>query len=278
MKKIVLFSLLLSCLWSCQHAPESYDQTALPMSGNVEIPDDGLAFEENLLETHLSKLKIIKTGAITMEVEDFARARLQLDSMIDIHRGFVANEAANRLDDKMEAQVTIKLLPQQFYPFMQRIEPLAIRVNDRSIQTKDVTEEYTDSKARLSAREDVAQRYKDILKQANTVDEILSVEAKLGYVLEEIESIKGRIRYLDEQVGWSTLTVTLFEYLPVKDVAEAGFFSKLGHAFTFGWNDIQRLLLDLAANWHWCLFWGLVIFAVRWFGGFSWWSSFRMRN
>ena len=225
-----------------------------------------ITVQDDLIEVNRFKnLKIIKTGGITIEVDDFKKTRDQLDSLITLHNGFISKENAEKPNDRMKTVVTIKLLPDQFYPFLKSIEPLASKVHAKNIHTSDATQEYTDLEARLKAREDIAERYKVILKRANTIGEIFTVEEKLRGVLEDIEAMKGRIRYLNEQVGLSTVTVTIFQYLPVADIAEAGFFTKLGHAFTFGWNDILSVVLKYTASWHLLLFWGsIAFFAYRW--------------
>ncbi len=267
MKKLLCLLLGLSLLFGCsdQSSPSLEDNTSL--MGNWGADKETLEMEEELLQMdgYVNSLKIIKTGAIRIEVENFEKSRIELDSLIKTYKGFVANEVASRPNDLMESRITVKVMPEQFYSFMNSLSPMAIKVHDKSIQTKDVTEEYTDLEARLKAREDVANRYKEILKEAKSVDEILTVEAKLQNVLEEIESAKGRIRYFNNQVGLSTVTVTMFQYLAVADIAEAGFFNKLGHAFTFGWNDILDVLIGLASNWHLILFLGTILFfGNRW--------------
>ncbi len=260
-------------LLSCQQAPNDYRSIEAKNTSMVGEAEPNYV-EDAIMEKpsspkkpmdQLKDLKIIKTGSMSMEVANFKTTREKLDSLITLHNGFVSNENANKPNDRMQTSVTVKLFPDEFYPFLKSIEHLAIKIHSKKINTSDATKEFTDLSARLKAREDIAERYKAILKRANTIDEIFTVEEKLRSVLEDIEAMKGRIRYINEQVGLSTVTISIFQYLPVAEVTEAGFFSKLGHAFAFGWNDILGFVLGIVKNWHMWLFWGIILFfGVRW--------------
>ncbi len=278
MKKVCLGLILLGLCFGCsqmepQFSPNDQTNTASSESvtssylqnDNEEKDAKQMKPDELVQIDRFKDLKIIKTGSMTIEVDDFKETRNHLDSLIALHHGFISKENANKPNDRMQTTITVKLLPDQFYPFFKNVEHLGLKVHAKNINTRDVTQEYTDLEARLKAREDIAERYKAILKRANTINEIFTVEGKLRTVLEDIEAMKGRIRYLSEQVGLSTMTVTIFQYLPIAEVAEAGFFKKLGHAFTFGWNDILEVILNIASNWHLLLLWGTIFFfGYRW--------------
>lgn len=273
MKKLLFAFLILILGLACSEMSESTIQNPeYSLSGNWDIAaEEEIRQETADLDIYLHQLKLITRGSLDMEVADFQKARTALDDLVKAYKGFIVEEKAGRPDEMMETEVVIKLLPERFYQFLKSVEPLALHVDGRTIETQDVTREYTDLEARLKAKEDVANRYKEILKTAKDVKEVLIVEGKLGTVLEEIESMKGRIRYYNEQIGLSTVKVRMYQYLPVNDVAKAGFFSELGHAFTFGWNDILDGILGIASNWHLWLFWiGLFFFIYQWFGLGAW--------
>jgi hypothetical protein len=50
-------------------------------------------------------------------------------------------------------------------------------------------------------------RYSELLKQAKTVTEMLEIEAQMGQLRAEIESIEGRLKYLQNSVSLATLTL-----------------------------------------------------------------------
>jgi hypothetical protein len=78
---------------------------------------------------------------------------------------------------------------------------------NKQITAQEVTEEYVDltSRRRNLQREEL--RLLDLLQRAGKVRELLEVEQEVGRVRGEIEAISGRMRYLENRVALSTLTV-----------------------------------------------------------------------
>jgi hypothetical protein len=97
---------------------------------------------------------------------------------------------------------------------------------------KDVTAQYIDNQARLQILEARKAVLLTLMSRATTIGQTIAVENQLNDVQYKIEQIQGRLRYLDNQVAESTLTVDLRE----KDVHPATVTSNdvhnpsLGHA------------------------------------------------
>ena len=60
-------------------------------------------------------------------------------------------------------------------------------------------------------KKEVEARYRELLTRATSVEEILKIEEQIGNIRTEIESAEGRLRYLSNQVQYSTLHVTFYE-------------------------------------------------------------------
>jgi hypothetical protein len=88
------------------------------------------------------------------------------------------------------------------------MKPLKLQ---RSIQGQDVSEEYTDLASRLKAKQAVEIRLLEFMDKASTSKDLLAFSDQLGKVQEEIERIKGRIRYLDQNVAFSTIELRVYQ-------------------------------------------------------------------
>jgi hypothetical protein len=77
----------------------------------------------------------------------------------------------------------------------------------RDVSVRDVTEEFFDLQVRLRNLEAMRDRFEELLKRANKVEEALAVERELERVAGEIERLKGRIKLLKELVAFSTISV-----------------------------------------------------------------------
>jgi len=110
-----------------------------------------------------------------------------------------------------------------------------------------------DLDARLKTKKDLEARYQELLKRANSVDEVLKVEAQISSLRAEIESAEGQMRYLKNQVALSTLAVSFYE----KTVA-AGFGYKFQRALRQGWDNLLWVIVGLANLWAILLFVAIV--------------------
>jgi hypothetical protein len=82
-------------------------------------------------------------------------------------------------------------------------------VLNKNIKAADVTEELRDLGLRLENAERTRQRLLDHLKDSNKMEDTLKIEAELSRVTESIEVMKGRLRYLNDQVAFSTVRVNV---------------------------------------------------------------------
>jgi len=79
------------------------------------------------------------------------------------------------------------------------------------LSTDDVTEEYVDLEARIKNAEANVSSLLALLEKAETVDEILYVRSVLTSAQGELESLKGRMRFLEENTSYSTISMSIYE-------------------------------------------------------------------
>jgi hypothetical protein len=84
-------------------------------------------------------------------------------------------------------------------------------LKNQTLSTQDVTEEYVDLEARIKNSEAHVNSLVALLSQAKTVDEILQVQSVLTYAQQDLEQLKGRLRYLDANTSYSTITLSIYE-------------------------------------------------------------------
>ncbi|MEZ4383356.1 MAG: DUF4349 domain-containing protein [Nannocystaceae bacterium] len=91
-------------------------------------------------------------------------------------------------------------------------------VTQRSLQARDVTEEFVDLTTRIRVLRDTQNQLLELLKRAKTVEEALHVRQALDTVTMELEQALGRLRMLENLIGFSTLTVYVDERGPQNDI------------------------------------------------------------
>ena len=77
-------------------------------------------------------------------------------------------------------------------------------------------------------------------------------EEQIRVLTEEIEVKEGRMRYLQDRVGLSTLTLSIYqevEYIATPEVYKKTFLNKIKEGFLNGWDIVIGILLGLINIW-----------------------------
>ena len=88
-------------------------------------------------------------------------------------------------------------------------------VISQNASESDVTQQHIDLVARLKNLVAEESRFREFLKRATKVSEMLDVERELSRIRGEIESMQAQVAYLEHQAALSTLTIDLSESGPV---------------------------------------------------------------
>ncbi|CAM4145099.1 DUF4349 domain-containing protein [Paenibacillus alkaliterrae] len=155
--------------------------------------------------------KIIYTATLSMQVDELASAATTLRNAIHQSGGYILQFQDTRHDGEIGSSYTIKVPAAGFMSFIDRVEQIEHRNFERNIGGKDVSEEYVDLESRLKARELVEERLLAMMDKAVKADDLLKFSQQLGEVQEDIERIKGRIRYLDSNVSFSTVELRMYQ-------------------------------------------------------------------
>lgn len=210
---IILFLLTLFLLAGCGRAAE---QSASDRAGAAEAPaeaeggDQGYYASEEAAQVGVQKQLIIRTGEVSIVVEDTEESLDAIANLAEARGGWVvSSNVYRRSDSAFSGTVTIRVPVDRFGDTMAAIQEMALEVEQASQESQDVTEEYVDLSARLQNLEATATRVRGFLEEANDVEDALAVNQELSRLESEIEALKGRIQYLEQSATFSTITVTL---------------------------------------------------------------------
>ena len=213
-------------------APESDGQRQFDSEGGLDADDvaaeeaagggsSGVTGAMQLPDAHPS---IIKTAQLDIEVD---RDGLQdaVDDAIAAAQDAGGFVLSTRLDDERSGRGTLVLrVPsEKFESALAALDDLG-EVLGRSVSGEDVGEEFVDLEARLrnfEAQEAVLLRLMD---RAETVSDTIKVQRELTGIQLEVERIRGRLRFLEDQTSLGTVTVKLTE--PGAVVAKASTIEK----------------------------------------------------
>jgi len=155
--------------------------------------------------------KIVRTGSLTLEVEDIAEVMNQITEMADELNGYVVSSYKREYERGVSGHISIRVPVEEFEEAYVRLRQLAVDVPYETTTARDITEEYVDLKAQLSNLEATEAQYLVLLEKAETVEDMLRVQEELSNVRGQIEQIEGRTQYLEHTSDTALIEVTLQE-------------------------------------------------------------------
>jgi hypothetical protein len=170
--------------------------------------------------------KIVKTGYMTLEVNDITEAIAGITRAANELNGYVVSSDQSGTKDITYGRIAIRVPSDRFNEALDRLRKLAVKVPNESTSSQDVTEEYTDLQAQLRNLEATEAQYLEILKKAEKVEDILAVQRELSNVRGQIEQTKGRIQYLERTSDMALIEVNLQKTQPLDGT---------------GWNALETL-------------------------------------
>lgn len=237
----------------------SVHANATPNTGSTVQPSNGTQKKKSSLNP-VSKMKIIKNGRLALEVENAAAIAYEVEAKVNVLGGYLANSELKEGNTSIRNEMQLRIPNDEFDAFVELVSGLSQKVTYKKIWTQDVTEEFYDIQIRLKNKKEVEARYIDILRnKAKTVEEVLATEDKLRVLREEIESKEGRLRFLSNQVSFSTLYMVLVQYTEadVEESTEVSFLTKVASSLRNGWNAVLVILLFFLNLWPFLLILGL---------------------
>jgi SpoU rRNA methylase family enzyme len=158
---------------------------------------------------------VLKNASLDIVVDQPSEAMDAIGKMAEEMGGFIvnANLTQMRLASGAEvpsATITIRVPAERLDEALDRIEAMSnLPVENKSINSQDVTSEYTDLQSRLRNLEAAEAQLLEIMKQAYKTEDVLNVFNQLTQVREQIEVVKGQIKYYEESASLSSITVNI---------------------------------------------------------------------
>jgi Domain of unknown function (DUF4349) len=138
----------------------------------------------------------------------------------------------------------------------------------------DVTGEYVDLQARITALQASRQQYLTIMTQATSIGDILAVQSQLDTLQSQIEQLQGQLSVLTDETNYGTLTVSVVEagQRPIPPVPPRTGLDKAWHDGIGGFVSGFEWLLRIAGT---TLFVLLCLAALIVVGRWAWGASRR---
>jgi hypothetical protein len=222
----------------------SSDLPKMMYSGNGVQESGGVPLPSGSADPGIDT-KIINTASITVEVKDVPGGVEALKNLAIRKGGYLSSTTIqNNYNNRLSGSVIIRIPAPEFDTTLNEVKSIGI-VKTVSTQGRDVTEEYVDLQAQKSSYQNQLTQYNEIMKKAAKVEDIVTIQQQIDRVQTELNRLEGRLKYLNSQIDFSTITINLLEPEPVGGETGHTFISAIneGIAGFFGMIDAIIIIL-----------------------------------
>lgn len=245
---------------------ESYAAEDMAEMESAEMPmvEEGL-WDNKSTSGSVAELeaKIIYTAHMEMQTLDYDTADTAISELVKSCGGyFERRSVSNRASGYRYGEYTVRVPVAEFEHFCEQIGSLCHVTYAQSF-AENISEAYYDTAARLETAEIKLDRLQELLKKADNMADIITIESAISETEYTIESLTGTLRRYDALVDYSTVTVSLSEVYKLSgtETAPETFGDRMGNAFVSGLRStvdfVEDLAVGLAGAWV-----GVLVFAV----------------
>jgi Domain of unknown function (DUF4349) len=169
--------------------------------------------------------RVIQTATLRLSVPSgrFDASVTEARSIAGSVGGFVVTSTASQgPEQRLVMGSLVVRVPEQGYAQAMRELSRLGRVEARNERGHDVSQEFVDLEARGRHLEAVERQLLELLDRTETVAAALAVQSKLNEVQLELEQVRGRLRFLRDQVAFATISLELRERTAVPVQGDGG--------------------------------------------------------
>lgn len=203
--------------------------------------------------------KLIRTIRMDAETEDLTALLDSLTARIAELGGYVEtkelyNGSAYSGSRRRNLSMTVRIPAEQADAFVSQVGESA-NVVSSSETVEDVTLQYVDTESQVKALETEQARLIELLAQAETLEDMLQIEARLTDVRYELERYASYLRTLENQVSYATVIIDISEvkeYTPVVE-EEPTTWQRIATGFSLSLRNLGKVAKEL--------FIGIIVFS-----------------
>ena len=256
MKRLFAFTLaLLLLLTGCGAKSESAMEQAAPADAMTEAAAmEEVIYDESAAETGNSTVlpenqKLIRTVYIDAETQSMTDLLAWMDARVAALGGYYEQKSVYRRGSRDDGSFyhsgdfMIRIPAENLDQFVAQVGDNA-NVTSTSESTENVTLTYVSTQSRVEALETEQKRLLELLENAETMEDLLTIEERLTDVRWELENYASQLRVLDNQVNYSTIHLSVWEVDEPTVIVERTVWQKIGDGFMENAGDMWEGLVN----------------------------------
>ena len=196
-------------------------------STGAYAPEGQVAQDATIANTAGDRL-VIKNASLSIIVDNPSETVDTISKMAEAMGGFVVSlntyntTYGPNAEVAQQANMTIRVPSDRLTEALDKIKSMAVEVNNETVSGQDVTSEYTDLQSRLRNLEAAERQLQSIMEEATKTEDVLVVYQQLTYTREQIEVIKGQMKYYEQSATFSAITLDVIPNVVTQPIEVGG--------------------------------------------------------
>ncbi|AXH36554.1 DUF4349 domain-containing protein [Humibacter sp. BT305] len=263
---IVAGVLLLSgCSASSSQSSSSGGGGIAQEGGPAPAPGDrsGAADGSATSDVQASGQKVVTTGWVTITTDDPVASAERVVQLVEQLDGRIdsRNQQAGAEGQPASAQLTLRVPADQVDQALEELKDIG-SIDSVSLTADDVTLQSRDLDAQITALRASIDRLLALVGNAATTSDLIELETAISDRQTQLDSLTAQKQYLDDQVAYSTITLTLQTPAAVPEVVAGDFWSGLAAGWASLTTAAAGFLVVLGVLLPWLVLAGIVVTVV----------------
>lgn len=180
--------------------------------------------------------KLIRNYSYSFETTDFDKSLSYIEAQVTKYKGYIESSDTYGSSRK-SSNMTIRIPEKNANAFIKEAGQIG-EIIQKSESTEDITLKYYDTKSRLESLKAQHERILELLKKAESLEDIVALEEHLSDIEYQIDSYGSQLKVYDNLVNYVTINIDLQEVSQIQVVEEDNVWAKISKGFSRNTEDV----------------------------------------
>ncbi len=223
-----------------------YEEGSYGMANSDGYESEGL---QSAAAEVSSSRKLIRTVNLDVETREYDLVMESIEERVEQLGGYIENmenyngSSYSYSRPTRYANLTLRIPESNLDTFLNDVSQIS-NVVRRTESVEDITLSYVDLESHRDSLKVEQERLLELLKQAESVEEILTIEERLSEVRYRLESMESQLRTYDNKIHYSTIYLNVDEVETLTPVEEETIWQRISGGFLEDLSDVAEGLLN----------------------------------
>ncbi len=242
-------------------------------------PSGGIDASAGIESVAATTQKLIKTVDMNMETREFDTLLSGISDKTVELGGYVESSelsGSGYNGGSRNAWLKLRIPADKLDGFVTIMSEMG-NVTYKNEQVQDITLEYVDVESHKKALTTEQERLLTLLENAENMEDIIQIETRLSQIRYELQFYESRLRVMDNQVTYSTVSISIYEVERMTEVEKKTFFQEVSYRLSDNFYDIGQGCRNFAiwflSSRPYLVIWVVVLGVIFWIARVKIWKK-----